>query len=175
MAELHFMVDPELTPELIDELVECWTDVSNAGGAVGFVPPVTADVVRKTADPTFARCGAPDGPDHLLVGFDAGNRVACWLILGDAGSWLRAHWRWVLRVMVHPRHQGKGYGAELMRAADTAARDLGVEALHLTARGGTGVDRFYARLGYAEVGRIPRAIRVAPGDDRDEIYMMKFV
>ena len=27
------------------ELLACWTDVSNAGGAVGFVPPVTEDDV----------------------------------------------------------------------------------------------------------------------------------
>ncbi|MEV7005331.1 GNAT family N-acetyltransferase [Streptosporangium sp. NPDC051022] len=170
MAELRFVTDPELTPVLVDDLVECWTAVSNAGGAVGFVPPVTAAEVGEVAGPSFARCG---DLDHLLVGLDTEGRVACWLILGDAGSWLRAHWRWVLRVMVHPRHQGRGYGTLLMRAAETAARELGVEALHLTVRGGTGTERFYARLGYVETGRVPRAIRLAPGDDRDEIYMAR--
>ncbi|MDP9863174.1 GNAT superfamily N-acetyltransferase [Streptosporangium brasiliense] len=167
---MRFVTDPELTPELIDELVDCWTDVSNAGGSVGFVPPVTADDIRATAEAAFARCG---DDDHLVAGFDAEGRVACWLILGDAGSWLRAHWRWVLRVMVHPKHQGRGYGSRLMGAADAAARALGVEALHLTVRGGTGTERFYAGLGYVEAGRIPKAIRLAPGDDRDEIYMVK--
>jgi GNAT superfamily N-acetyltransferase len=170
MAELRFAVDPELTSELVGELVDCWTEVSNAGGSVGFVPPVTADEVRASAERAFARCG---DLDHLLVGFDAEGGVACWLILGDAGSWLRAHWKWVLRVMVAPKRQGRGYGARLMRAAEVAARDLGVEALHLTVRGGTGTEGFYATLGYAEVGRIPGAIRVAPGDDRDEIYMVR--
>lgn len=169
MPELRFVTDPELTPELIDELVGCWTDVSNAGGSVGFVPPVTASDIWETADAAFSRCG---DLDHLLVGFDAEGRVACWLVLGDAGSWLRAHWRWVLRVMVHPKHQGRGYGSQLMRAAADASRAMGVEALHLTVRGGTGTERFYAGLGYTEVGRIPKAIRVAPGDDRDEIYMV---
>ncbi|WP_433251121.1 N-acetyltransferase family protein [Streptosporangium sp. CA-135522] len=170
MAELRFVTDPDLTPDLVEELVDCWTDVSNAGGSVGFLPPVTADDIRPTAEAAFARCG---DPDHLLVGFDAEGRVACWLILGDAGSPLRAHWRWVLRVMVHPKHQGGGHGSRLMRAADDAARALGVEALHLTVRGGTGTERFYAGLGYTEAGRVPRAIRVASGDDRDEIYMTK--
>ncbi|MEV8639214.1 GNAT family N-acetyltransferase [Streptosporangium sp. NPDC051023] len=170
MFEPRFVTDPELTPTLVDELVDCWRDVSNAGGSVGFVPPVTADEVRRVAVPAFARCG---GLDHLVVGFDAEGRVACWLIIGDAGSWLRTHWRWLLRVMVHPKHQGRGYGARLMRAAEAAARDLGVEALHLTVRGGTGIEDFYTRLGYAEAGRIPKAIRLAPGDDRDEIYMVR--
>jgi GNAT superfamily N-acetyltransferase len=172
MAELRFVVDPELTTELTDELIDCWTDVTNAGGSVGFVPPVTADDIRKTAASSFERCG---DLDHLLVGFDADDRVVCWLILGDAGSWLRAHWRWVLRVMVHPKYQGRGYGSDLIRAADAAARDLGVEALHLIVRGGTGTDNFYSRQGYTEVGRIPRAIRLTRGDERDEIYMVKYL
>jgi hypothetical protein len=62
-----------------------------------------------------------------------------------------------------------------MSAADEAARSLGLEALQLTCRGGTGVDGFYAKLGYREVGRVPRSIRVEAGDDRDEIYMMKWL
>jgi hypothetical protein len=33
------------------------------------------------------------------------------------------------------------------------------------------VDAFYRGLGYVEVGRLPGAIRVAPGDDRDEIIL----
>ncbi|MBB2909269.1 GNAT superfamily N-acetyltransferase [Streptosporangium becharense] len=168
--QLSFVVDPELTGALTDELIDCWTDVTNAGGSVGFVPPVTPDDIRPTAVRSFAACGETD---HLLVGFTPEGRVACWLILGDTGSPLRAHWRWVLRVMVHPKHQGRGYGALLLRAADDAARGLGAEALHLTVRGGTGTDGFYARLGYTEVGRIPKAIRPTPGDDRDEIYMVK--
>ena len=41
---------------------------------------------------------------------------------------------------------------------------------HLPRRHGRG--RFYGRCGYKEVGRVPGAIRVAPGDDRDDIYML---
>ena len=90
--------------------------------------------------PRFERCG---GLDHLLVGFDAEDRVACWLILADAGSWLHAHWRWLLRVMVPPQAPGQGLrGRCSSRAADVAARDLGLEALHLTVRGGTGTEGF---------------------------------
>ena len=43
--------------------------------------------------------------------------------------------------------------------------------MQLTVRGGTGTEAFYTRLGYREVGRLPGALRVAPGDDRDEIIM----
>jgi hypothetical protein len=60
-----------------------------------------------------------------------------------------------------------------MAAAADAARGFdGIEAIRLTCRGGTGVDRFYASCGYKECGRVPDAIRVAPGDDRDDITML---
>ena len=36
---LTFSFDPVVTPELRDGLLDLWTDVTNAGGAVGFVPP----------------------------------------------------------------------------------------------------------------------------------------
>ncbi|SCD49839.1 hypothetical protein GA0115246_102468 [Streptomyces sp. SolWspMP-sol7th] len=60
-----------------------------------------------------------------------------------------------------------------MAAAADAARSLdGIEAIRLTCRGGQGLEGFYERCGYKEVGRIPDAIRVAPGDDRDDIFML---
>ncbi len=83
------------------------------------------------------------------------------------------HWLWIYTVMVHPRHQGRGYGRDLMAAAADAARTLdGIEAIRLTCRGGTGADRFYGACGYKEVGRVPGAIRVAEGDDRDDVIML---
>lgn len=169
-------LDPPLTPALVGALVGCWADVTNAGGAVGFVPPVTVADVRPLAEASFARLAAAGGEDHLVVLRAEGDgAVAGWCVLESRGIPLSAHWRTLKRVQVHPSRQGQGYGAALVRAAEAAARGLGLEALHLTARGGTGVDRFYAALGYREVGRIPRALRVAPGDDRDEIYMVRLL
>jgi hypothetical protein len=60
----------------------------------------------------------------------------------------------------------------VLRDGDRMARDLGLEQLQLTVRGGTGLERFYGRFGYAVVGRHPGALRVAPGDDCDEIMMV---
>jgi len=50
---------------LREELLACWTDVSNAGGAVGFVPPVTRDDVA----PVLARLleDVHSGRDVLAV------------------------------------------------------------------------------------------------------------
>jgi hypothetical protein len=59
-----------------------------------------------------------------------------------------------------------------MAGVHAIAREQGLEFLHLGAREGSGADEFYRRLGYEEVGRMPGAIRVAPGDDRDEILLV---
>jgi len=168
---LSFALDPDLTPELRAALVTLWTDVSNAGGAVGFVPPVTEDQVWATAEKQFAGVG-PEQPDRLLVGYDPETgRVAGVLFFESMRFDLMEHWRMLKRVMVHPDFQGLGYGAELLAEAERVARGWGLTGLRLTLRGGHGLEKFYGRSGYTEVGRVPGAIRVAPGDDRDDVTM----
>jgi GNAT superfamily N-acetyltransferase len=167
---LHFTLDPELTPGLRAEIVELWADVSNAGGAVGFVPPVTAARVLPTAEKQFA--GVVDGPDRLLIARspESGALVGC-LFFEDQRFDLMAHWQLLKRVMVHPGRQGSGYGAQLLAEAERIARGWGLAGLKLTLRGGRGLEGFYGRSGYREVGRVPGAIRVAPGEEYDDVTM----
>jgi GNAT superfamily N-acetyltransferase len=168
---LHFELDPAISPALRDGVLTLWADVSNAGGAVGFVPPVTPDDIR----PELLRhlVAVEQGRTRLLVGRDTDGAVAATAFLSFSPHRLMRHHLWLYTVMVHPAHQGKGYGRALMAAAEDAARGFdGIEALRLTCRGGTGADVFYAACGYKEVGRVPGAIRVAPGDDRDDVHLM---
>ena len=165
---LSFELNPKLTDELRTEIVRLWTEATNAGGAVGFVGPVTVEDVRPTADAAFA--GVAAGLDNLLIGVDDGRLVAL-LFIVDNRFRLKDHWRVLKRVMVTPGSQGKGYGAALMREAAAVGRKMELAGLQLTVRGGKGTEAFYAKLGYSEVGRLPGALRVADGDDRDEILM----
>ena len=168
---LVFELDPRVDPALRDGVLALWAEVSNADGAVGFVPPVTADDIRPELIKHLAAMA--EGRVRLLVGYDEEGTVAATAFLTLNTHRLMRHWLWLYTVMVHPRHQGKGYGRDLMAAAAEAARGIeGIEAIRLTCRGGTGVDTFYASCGYKEVGRVPDAIRVAPGDDRDDIMML---
>ncbi|MFB7744989.1 N-acetyltransferase family protein [Streptomyces sp. NPDC001571] len=168
---LTFRLDPPVTPALRDGLLALWAEVSNAGGAVGFVPPVSVEDVRPELVKHFAAMA--EGRMRLLVGFDEDGRVAATAFIALNTHRLMTHWVWLYTVMVHPGHQGRGYGRDLMAATADAVRGLdGIEAIRLTCRGGTGVDRFYGSCGYKEVGRVPGAIRVAEGDDRDDIIML---
>ncbi|MFJ9148391.1 GNAT family N-acetyltransferase [Streptomyces sp. NPDC102270] len=168
---LTFTLDPAVTPALRDGVLDLWTDVSNTGGAVGFVAPVE----RKTIRPELVKhfVGMAEGRTRLLAGHDEDGQVAATAFFAFNTHRLMTHWVWLYTVMVHPRHQGRGYGRDLLAAAADAARTFeGVEAIRLTCRSGLGLERFYGSCGYKEVGRVPGAIRVAPGDDRDDVIML---
>lgn len=163
-----FELDPEVTDELRTRLVALWTDVTNAGGAVGFVPPVTEDDIRPDADKRLA--GIAGGQTRLLAAYD-GDLLAGTAFYTFNTHRLMRHWAWVYSVMVHPSCQGRGLGRELMGEVERRGRGMGLQALKLTCRGGLGLERFYESAGYKEVGRVPAAIRVGPGDDRDDVTM----
>jgi len=132
---------------------------------VGFVAPVSVADVRPTAEAAFA--GVATGVDRLLVGVDADGLAAFVFITSNRFD-LKEHWRVLKRVVVAPGRQGRGYGLALMSEAERVGRSMGLAALQVTVRDGHGLPAFYRRCGYREVGRLPGALRVADGDDRDE-------
>ena len=167
---LTFELDPQLTSGLVDRLERIWLEVGNSGGAVGTPMPATIDDVRKLSSKAFR--DVKEGSDHIVVAYDDGTPVGFGFLAHHPGD-LFTHWAIVKRLQVDPKLQGKGIGSALMTAITELARDrLGLEQLQLTVRGQTGTEAFYERFGYEVVGRIPGAIRVSPGDDRDMIYMM---
>ncbi|TDC19992.1 N-acetyltransferase [Streptomyces sp. 8K308] len=171
---LRFVLDPAVTVELRERLAELWADVTNAGGAVGFVPPVTtADVAPALRQHLV---GMAEGTTRLLIGLPAGGGaagpVATAFFKLNAHP-LMGHWLGLSTVMVHPDLQGTGVGRDLLAAAASAAHRVlpGATGIRLGCRGGLGLERFYAACGYQEVGRLPAAIRVADDDYRDDITM----
>ncbi|MQB00261.1 MAG: GNAT family N-acetyltransferase [Actinobacteria bacterium] len=169
MVDLDFHVDPEIGPDLATRLIRLWTDVTNADGAVGLVPPVTVDDVRPLADKAFG--AVRTGESHLVVAETGGEPVGFFFLEHRPGPLFR-HWAELKRLQIRPDLQGAGLGTELLQAAAQSARDLGLEQLRARVRGGTGAEAFYVKHGYEIVARVPDAIRVAPGDDREEIYLI---
>lgn len=154
-----------------EDLVDLWQRVNDAGGAVGFLPGAPRDDVaaalarhEEQMAAGNAVAGALRDPDGTLVGW---------------GWWVRSenpllhHGRWLYRLMVDPDRQGRGQGLVLMAGMHRLARQEGVELVVLSVRSGSGASRLYRQVGYVEVGRIPGAIRVRDGDDRDDVTMAR--
>ncbi|MBZ4321138.1 GNAT family N-acetyltransferase [Streptomyces huiliensis] len=166
---LTFQRDPQLTPGLRDEFARLWYDVSRAGGSVGFVPSVTEDEVRAATEAQVARVAA--GEHRMLGAYEAGGRLVGTTFLRLHTDFKMRHWAMVVLVMLDPALQGGGHGLRLMRETVEMAREAGLEALRLEVRGGMGLEEFYGRLGFKEVGRVPGGLRLSADDYRDDVQM----
>ncbi|CAM5377085.1 N-acetyltransferase [Streptomyces narbonensis] len=156
---------------LVAALAECWTEVSDAGGAAGFpFPPVDPAEVAAEVDRLVT--GLAPATSRLVVATLDGA-LAGWLNLRRDPDPLVAHWGTLHHVQTRLGVRGRGIGAGLVRQSRVIARDeMALEQLRLAARGGVGLEEFYGRLGWREAGRWPGALRLAPGDDRDEVLMV---
>ncbi|MFE7394478.1 GNAT family N-acetyltransferase [Streptomyces sp. NPDC057582] len=162
---------------LQQQLTRCWIEVSDAGGAVGFpFPPVDSDEV---AAATAGIVAALDADSSRLLTAWAGSELVGWLNVRRDTHPLVAHWGTLHHVQTRVCVRGRGVGAALMNRVREIARDeMGLEQLHLAARGGVGLEDFYGRLGWKEIGRWPGALRLGSGsggsggDDRDEVLML---
>ena len=163
-------------PDVLDaatreSLLDLWCAVNDIGGAVGFLPGAPRHAVADALAAHEQGMAAGSTTVVLLRGVD--DRVV------GAGFWvadrnpLLGHARTAFRVMTHPEMQGRNLGRLLLAAMHRVAREQGVEVAVLTVRSGLGTTRFYEHMGYAEVGRVPGVIRVAPGDDRDSVVMAR--
>ncbi|GGM53541.1 N-acetyltransferase [Longimycelium tulufanense] len=156
-----------LTPALVEALAQLWLRVSRGGGAVDFTPDV--DIAEIQAAAVLVGAEVTERRSRMLV-LRRGPDLVGVAFLQPGAQPLVEHRGMVKRLMVDPALQGRGWGAALLESCAEHARRLGLEQLYLSAWGGTGLPEYYARRGWREVGRLPRAIRLAPGDERDEVW-----
>lgn len=154
------------------EVLDLWTRTNDAGGAVGFLPGAPrarVDAALRSHEDSMA-----SGHTVAVVLRSAADaRVLGLSFLVRGTNPLLDHTRAVYRVMTDPERRGQNLGRLLMAATHRVARDTGVEILTLSVRSGTGLSRFYESCGYAESGRVLGAIRVGPGDERDDITLTR--
>lgn len=126
--------------------------------------------VAPVADKLFA--GLSPERSRLLIA-RTGETLVGWVHIHRNPSPLIAHWGTISHLQSLPSARSQGIGSALMAHARQVARSqMGLEQLRLAVRGGTGLERFYTRLGWTVTGHWPGALRLAPGDDRDEILMI---
>ncbi|MEU6018713.1 GNAT family N-acetyltransferase [Streptomyces sp. NPDC047515] len=169
----QFIRSSDLTGPLRRDLAACWAGVVNAGGAVippDCPPPPVAPADVGAAVNRIADSLASDHGRLLTASLD--GVLAGWLVVRREAHPLEAHCGMVNHVQTQVHLRSLGIGAALMHRVHHIAREeMGLERLKLTARAGLGLEHFYRKAGWTEVGRWPGVLRLAPGDDRDEILM----
>lgn len=79
----------------------------------------------------------------------------------------------IAKVLVHSRARRRGIGEALMRAAEVAALALGRDLLVLDTDEAGAARRLYNRLGWIEVGTIPRYALMPDGRDCGSTFFYK--
>lgn len=79
----------------------------------------------------------------------------------------------IAKVLVHSRARRRGIGEALMRAAEAAALALGRDLLVLDTDAAGAARRLYVRLGWTELGTIPRYALMPDGRDCGSTFFYK--
>jgi GNAT superfamily N-acetyltransferase len=137
-----------LVPALADILVDCVT----GGASVSFMLPLDRERAalfwNKVVD------GVEKGERLLVVAEEDGDVVGTVQVVLSLPE-NQPHRGDVAKMLVRSDARRKGVGAQLMRAAEDAARAAGRTLLVLDTVTGGDAERLYTRLGWTRVGDIP--------------------
>ncbi len=170
-------LDANQARALVPQLAALLQDVVNAGGTVGFLPPVSSeeataywlDVVRALEGSLRVLLVARDGTEMV------GPELLATAQLDLCGRSNGLHRAEVMKVMVHPARQSQGIGAQLMRAVELEAEREGRTTLVLDTREGEPSERLYEKAGFIRAGVIPNYARSGDGSLHTTVYMYKIL
>ena len=135
----------------IDELATVLIDCVEGGASVSFMHPLS----RERALAFWRRVAQGVAADERALIVAEDPRGLCGtvqLVLDQPEN--QPHRAELSKMLVHRRARRRGLGAELMRAAEAAARDCGKTLLVLDTANDE-AERLYERLGWTRVGVIP--------------------
>jgi ribosomal protein S18 acetylase RimI-like enzyme len=163
---------PEAAGNVIPALVEILRDSVANGASVGFMAWNTPEDYRGFWTGVIDEVGA--GRTVLLIARLAGEIVgtAQLQLIGKPNQPHRAE---IAKVLVHSCARRQGLGEKLMRAAEDAARQAGRTLLVLDTDEAGAARRLYGRLGWTEVGTIPRFALMPDGRDCGSTFFYKAI
>ncbi len=147
LRRLHAITEAQIN-QLADVLIDC----VEGGASVGFMLPLPRE--RALAFWQRVARAVADGERAILVAEDAHGicgTVQLQLDLPDN----QPHRADLMKMLVHRRARRQGLGEQLMRAAESLAKDCGRTLLVLDAVTNGDAARLYTKLGWVRVGDIP--------------------
>jgi GNAT superfamily N-acetyltransferase len=158
-TEVEALIEPVLIPLL--------QNVVDDGASIGFIAPLAVDEAREYWQGILAPLQA--GHKLLLIATIDGQPVgAVQLALEPRAN--GRHRAEVQKLMVHTAARGHGVGRRLMEAVEAAARTHERTLLVLDTRRGDVADGLYARMGYTQVGVIPKYAMSSAGHLSDTVF-----
>lgn len=151
-------------------LAEILRDSVANGASVGFMDWNTSADFESFWRGIAAEVGA--GRILLFVARD-GSGIVGTAQLHPVGKPNQPHRAEIAKVLVHSRARRRGLGEALMRAAEAAALALGRDLLVLDTDEAGAARRLYHRLGWTEVGTIPRYALMPDGRDCGSTFFYK--
>jgi ribosomal protein S18 acetylase RimI-like enzyme len=152
------LMDRAQTIQERDALIALLVDTVDSGASVGFLPPLDT---RRAAD-YWADVADTIGQDgRTLFGLWVEGMLAGTVQLQRAAMPNARHRAEVMKLMVHRRFRGRGFGRLLMISAEEEARRRGLRLLVLDTRQGDPAEGMYRRLGWQAAGVIPGYARGA--------------
>jgi GNAT superfamily N-acetyltransferase len=143
---------PPVSDRDLRALGELLVDAVDSGAAVSFLSPLSLERAEQWWRRTIA---AADKRAIFLVARDSDGIVGT-VQLHPAWAPNQPHRADVAKLIVHRRGRGAGVAKRLMHAIEDAARHGGFTLLTLDAKQGGAAEHLYRRIGWTEVGAIPR-------------------
>jgi len=163
-------LDGDGTRAAVPALVEILRDSVANGASVGFMDWNTPADFEGFWRGIVAEVAA--GRILLFVARD-GNGIVGTAQLHPVGKPNQPHRAEIAKVLVHSRARRRGIGEALMRAAEAAALALGRDLLVLDTDEAGAARRLYSRLGWTELGTIPRYALMPDGRDCGSTFFYK--
>lgn len=152
------------------ELAHLLVDAVESGSAVSFLSPLSLEEAEEWWRATLANA---NDKSIFLVARDNQGIVGS-VQLHPAWAPNQPHRAEIAKLIVHRRGRRKGIGIQLMEEIEPLARRAGFTLLTLDTKRGEAAEQLYRRLGWTEVGVIPRyALNPQGGALHDTVVFYK--
>jgi ribosomal protein S18 acetylase RimI-like enzyme len=143
---------PPVSDRDVRALGELLVDAVDSGAAVSFLAPLTLERAEQWWRRTLT---AIESGAIFLVARDA-NGIVGTVQMHPAWAPNQPHRAEVAKLIVHRCGRRSGVGSRLMQSIEDAARQAGFTLLTLDAKEDGAAVQLYRRIGWTEVGVIPR-------------------